>query len=95
MVENITPQLETFLASRAATVCWCARWKRVVAEKRPFRAGDVVVKVNDQPVHDTSDLRMPAFIIGRRGGCDRYAREERAESDSDSSEKSDSGVAGR
>ena len=35
MVENITPQLGDFFGVRVATACWCARWKKAVAGKRP------------------------------------------------------------
>lgn len=45
---------------------WCDRWKKGSrAEKAGFRAGDVVVKVNDQPVHDTSDF---AHSVKSRNG---------------------------
>ena len=36
------------------------------AEKAGFRAGDVIVKVNDQPVHDTSDFTHA--LRSRSGG---------------------------
>lgn len=57
MVENITPQLgEFFGVKNGAGVLVRSVEKGSRAEKAGFRAGDVIVKVNDQPVHDTSDF---------------------------------------
>lgn len=57
MVENITPQLGEFFGVRNGNgVLVRSVEKGSRAEKAGFRAGDVVVKVNDQPVHDTSDF---------------------------------------
>jgi serine protease Do len=56
-VENITPQLGEFFGVKNGTgvlVRMVAKGSR--AEKAGFRAGDVIVKINDQPVHDTSDF---------------------------------------
>ncbi len=58
MVENITPQLGEFFGVKNGTgVLVRSVEKGSRAEKAGFRAGDVIVKVNDQPVHDTSELR--------------------------------------
>jgi serine protease Do len=57
MVENITPQLGEFFGVKNGNgVLVRAVEKGSRAEKAGFRAGDVIVKVNDQPVHDTSDF---------------------------------------
>ncbi len=57
MVENITPQLgEFFGVKNGDGVLVRSVEKGSRAEKAGFRAGDVVVKVNDQAVHDTSDF---------------------------------------
>jgi len=58
MVENITPQLgEYFGVKNGNGVLVRSVEKGSRAEKAGFRAGDVIVKVNDQPVHDTSDFQ--------------------------------------
>jgi len=57
MVENITPQLGDFFGVKngnGVLVRLVEKGSR--AEKAGFRAGDVVVKVNGQAVHDTSDF---------------------------------------
>src|SRR5437660_4243198 len=57
MVENITPQLGEFFGVRnGAGVLVRSVEKGSRAEKAGFRAGDVIVKVNEQAVHDTSDF---------------------------------------
>ncbi len=57
MVENITPQLGEFFGVKNGTgVLVRSVEKGSRAEKAGFRAGDVIVKVNDQLVHDTSDF---------------------------------------
>jgi serine protease Do len=57
MVENLTPQLgEFFGVKNGKGVLIRSVEKGSRAEKAGFRAGDVIVKVNDQPVHDTSDF---------------------------------------
>lgn len=57
MVENITPQLgEFFGVKNGMGVLVRSVEKGSRAEKAGFRAGDVVVKVNGQSVHDTSDF---------------------------------------
>ncbi|HET6180038.1 MAG TPA: PDZ domain-containing protein [Candidatus Sulfotelmatobacter sp.] len=57
MMENITPQLGEFFGVKNGTgVLVRSVDKGSRAEKAGFRAGDVIVKVNDQPVHDTSDF---------------------------------------
>jgi serine protease Do len=57
MVENITSQLGDFFGvkdGKGVLVRSVDKGSR--GEKAGFRAGDVVVKVNNQPVHDTSDF---------------------------------------
>jgi serine protease Do len=57
MVENITPQLGDFFGVKGGNgVLVRTVEKGSRGEKAGFRAGDVVVKVNNQPVHDTSDF---------------------------------------
>ena len=56
-VENITPQLGEFFGVKNGNgVLVRAVDKGSRAEKAGFRAGDVIVKINDQAVHDTSDF---------------------------------------
>jgi serine protease Do len=57
MVENITPQLgEFFGVKNGSGVLIRSVEKGSRADKAGFRAGDIIVRVNDQPVHDTSDF---------------------------------------
>jgi serine protease Do len=57
MVENITPQLgDYFGVKNGKGVLIRSVEKGSRAEKSGFRAGDVIVRVNDQPVSDTSDF---------------------------------------
>jgi serine protease Do len=57
MVENITAQLGDFFGVKGGKgVLVRSVEKGSRGEKAGFRAGDVVVKVNNQPVHDTSDF---------------------------------------
>jgi len=57
MVENLTPQLGDFFGVKNGRgVLVRSVEKGSTADKAGFRAGDVIVKVNDQPVHDTSDF---------------------------------------
>jgi membrane-associated protease RseP (regulator of RpoE activity) len=57
MVENLTPQLcEFFGAKNGSGVLVRSVEKGSRADKAGLRAGDVIVKVGDQPVHDTSDF---------------------------------------
>jgi len=57
MVENITPQLGEFFGVKNGNgVLVRSVEKGSRAEKAGFHAGDIIVKVNDQPVHDTSDF---------------------------------------
>jgi serine protease Do len=57
MVENITPQLGEFFGVKNGNgVLVRSVDKGSRAEKAGFRAGDIIVKVNDQVVHDTSDF---------------------------------------
>jgi serine protease Do len=58
MVENITPQLGEFFGVKNGNgVLVRSVEKGSRAEKAGFRAGDVIVKVNEQPIHDTSDFQ--------------------------------------
>jgi membrane-associated protease RseP (regulator of RpoE activity) len=57
MVENITPQLGEFFGVKDGNgVLVRSVDKGSRADKAGFRAGDIIVKVNDQSVHDTSDF---------------------------------------
>ena len=57
MVENLTPQLGEFLGARNGHgVLVRSVEKGSRAEKAGLRAGDVIVRIGDQPVHDTSDF---------------------------------------
>jgi serine protease Do len=57
MVENITPQLGEFFGVKNGNgVLVRSVEKGSRAEKAGFRAGDIIVKVNDQAIHDTSDF---------------------------------------
>jgi serine protease Do len=57
MVENITPQLGEFFGVKNGNgVLVRSVDKGSRAEKAGLRAGDVIVKVNDEPVHDTGDF---------------------------------------
>jgi len=67
MVENLTPQLgEYFGVKNGNGVLVRSVEKGSRADKSGFRAGDVIVKVNDQPVHDTSDFTHA--LRGHPGG---------------------------
>jgi PDZ domain-containing secreted protein len=57
MVENITPQLGEFFGVKNGNgVLVRSVEKGSRAEKAGFRAGDIIVKVNAQSIHDTSDF---------------------------------------
>ena len=57
VVENITPQLGEFFGVKNGNgVLVRSVEKGSRGEKAGFHAGDVIVKINDQPVHDTSDF---------------------------------------
>ncbi len=57
VVENLSPQLgEFFGAKNGKGVLVRSVDKGSVAAKAGFHAGDVIVRVNDQDVHDTSDF---------------------------------------
>lgn len=57
MVENISPQLGDFFGVKGGNgVLVRSVEKGSRGEKAGFRAGDVVTKVNNQPVHDTLDF---------------------------------------
>jgi serine protease Do len=66
-VENITAQLGEFFGVKNGNgVLVRAVEKGSRAEKAGFRAGDVIVKVNDQSVHDTGDF---AHAVRSRNGA--------------------------
>jgi predicted metalloprotease with PDZ domain len=57
MVENITPQLGEFFGVKSGNgVLVRSVEKGSWSAKAGFRAGDVIVRVNNQAVHDTSDF---------------------------------------
>jgi serine protease Do len=57
MVENISPQLGEFFGVKGGNgVLVRSVEKGSRGEKAGFRAGDVIVKVNNQPIHETSDF---------------------------------------
>ena len=57
MVENITPQLGDFFGVKSGNgVLVRSVEKGSRSAKAGFRAGDVIVRVNNQAVHDTSDF---------------------------------------
>jgi sulfur carrier protein ThiS len=57
MVENLTPQLGMFFGSKDGHgVLVRSVEKGSAAEKAGFHAGDVIVRVNDEPVSDTGDF---------------------------------------
>jgi serine protease Do len=57
MLENITPQLGDFFGVKGGNgILIRSVEKGSRAEKAGFRAGDVIVRVNDQPVHDANDF---------------------------------------
>jgi serine protease Do len=65
-VENITPQLGEFFGLKNGNgVLVRSVEKGSRAERAGFRAGDVIVKVNTQQVHDTSDF---AHAVRDRNG---------------------------
>jgi serine protease Do len=66
-VENITPQLGEFFGVKNGNgVLVRSVEKGSRAEKAGFRAGDVVVKIDGEPVHDTSDFTHA--VRSRKGG---------------------------
>src|SRR5919198_243981 len=67
MVENLTPQLgEFFGAKNGEGVLVRSVEKGSRAEKAGFRAGDVIVRVDKDPVHDTGDFSHS--LHGHRNG---------------------------
>ena len=57
MVENITPQLGDFFGVKGGSgVLVRSVEKGSRSEKAGFRAGDIIVRVNNESVHDTSDF---------------------------------------
>jgi membrane-associated protease RseP (regulator of RpoE activity) len=57
MIENLTPQLGDFFgAKNGQGVLVRSVEKGSRADKAGFRAGDVIVKVNGEPIHDSGDF---------------------------------------
>jgi serine protease Do len=57
MVENLTPQLGDFFgAKNGQGVLVRSVEKGSSADKAGFRAGDVIVKINGEPIHDSGDF---------------------------------------
>ena len=57
MVENLTPQLGDYFGARNGQgVLVRSVEKGSIAEKAGFHAGDVIVKVNGEPIHDAGDF---------------------------------------
>ena len=78
MVENITPQLGEFFGVKGGNgVLVRSVEKGSRGEKAGFRAGDVVVKVNNQPVHDTSDFTHALRSSPSRAAAVTVMREKR------------------
>jgi serine protease Do len=67
MVENLTPQLGDFFGAKEGHgVLVRSVEKGSRADKAGFRAGDVIVRVDKEPVHDSSDFSHS--LHGHRGG---------------------------
>jgi membrane-associated protease RseP (regulator of RpoE activity) len=67
MVENLTPQLGDFFGAKDGHgVLVRSVEKGSRADKAGFRAGDVIVRVDKDPVHDSSDFRHS--LQSHRGG---------------------------
>src|ERR1039457_1330876 len=78
MVENITPQLGEFFGVKGGNgVLVRSVEKGSRGEKAGFRAGDVVIKVNNQPVHDTSDFTHALRSSPSRAAAVTVMREKR------------------
>ena len=57
MVENLTPQLGTFFGAKDGQgILVRSVEKGSIAEKAGFRAGDVIVRVNNEAINDTGDF---------------------------------------
>jgi len=57
MVENLTPQLGDFFGAKSGQgVLVRSVEKGSRADKAGFRAGDVIVKINGEPIHDSGDF---------------------------------------
>ena len=67
MVENLTPQLGDFFGVKSGNGVLIRSVERGSrAEKAGLRAGDVIIRVGDQPIHDTSDFSHA--LRGRSSG---------------------------
>jgi membrane-associated protease RseP (regulator of RpoE activity) len=68
MVENLSPQLgEFFGAKNGSGILVRSVEKGSRADKAGLRAGDVITRVGDQPVHDTSDFTQAMHSRGSGG----------------------------
>ena len=78
MVENLTAQLGDFFGVKDGNgVLVRSVGKGSRGEKAGFRAGDVVIKVNNQPVHDTSDFTHALRSSPSRAAAVTVMREKR------------------
>jgi len=78
MVENITEQLGDFFGVKGGNgVLVRSVEKGSRGDKAGFHAGDVVVKVNGQPVHDTSDFTHALRSSPSRAAAVTVMREKR------------------
>ena len=82
MVENLTPQLgEFFGAKNGNGVLVRSVEKGSRADKAGMRAGDVIIRVGDQPVHDTSDFTHALHSHSTGSvSCGRDPRQKRTDS---------------
>ena len=94
MVENITPQLGEFFGVKSGNgVLVRSVEKGSRSEKAGFRAGDVIVRVNNQAVHDTSDFTRALRSTPRGTAAVTVVREKKEQNlNLTLPEKKDSGV---
>src|ERR1035437_6022960 len=79
-VENITPQLGEFFGVKNGNgVLVRAVEKGSRAEKAGFRAGDVIVKVNDQLMHDKKEQNLNLALPDRKESGELLQEEESLE----------------
>ncbi len=78
MVENLTPQLGEFFGARDGNGVLVRSVERgSCAEKAGMRAGDVITRVADQPIHDTSDFSHALHSRGTGSVSVRVIRDKR------------------